>query len=132
MQYLTSDAFDAENIPRALCDALQQVSAKEELISLACMNVIMPTAMKTMHQDPNLQEASAKTAKRGIKILNYLLTLYPQQVKNTCNDVMQATREAQEEGTHNPYWRQFFANYGYGADQIRDIAQVMESFVYEY
>uniref|UniRef100_A0A7S4S0L9 Uncharacterized protein n=1 Tax=Ditylum brightwellii TaxID=49249 RepID=A0A7S4S0L9_9STRA len=37
------------------------------------MNVIMPTAMVTMHTDPNLSSSSAKTAKRGKVILSTLL-----------------------------------------------------------
>jgi hypothetical protein len=37
------------------------------------MNVIMPTAMITMHQDPNLAASSAKTSRRGTRLLMALL-----------------------------------------------------------
>lgn len=37
------------------------------------MNVIMPTAMVTMHKDPDLASNSLKTSRRGIKVLKELL-----------------------------------------------------------
>ena len=37
------------------------------------MNVIMPTAMTSMHQDEKLAQSSAQTAKRGIKVLKSLM-----------------------------------------------------------
>ena len=37
------------------------------------MNVIMPTAMITMHTDAELSQNSAKTAKRGAKIVKALI-----------------------------------------------------------
>ncbi len=37
------------------------------------MNVIMPTAMVTMHKDPDLADNSLKTSQRGIKVLKALL-----------------------------------------------------------
>ena len=36
------------------------------------MNVIMPTAMSSIHQDPELKECAAKTANEGTKILRLL------------------------------------------------------------
>ena len=36
------------------------------------MNVIMPTAMTSIHQDPELKECAAKTASNGKKILRLL------------------------------------------------------------
>ena len=36
------------------------------------MNVIMPTAMSSIHQDPELRECAAKTANEGTKILRLL------------------------------------------------------------
>jgi hypothetical protein len=36
------------------------------------MNVIMPTAMMTMHQDPDLQAQSALTGSRGARLLEVL------------------------------------------------------------
>jgi hypothetical protein len=36
------------------------------------MNVVMPVAMTTMHTDPELAVSSAKTAERGIRVLQAL------------------------------------------------------------
>lgn len=33
------------------------------------MNVVMPTAMSTMHNEEELRESSAQTAKRGLSVL---------------------------------------------------------------
>ena len=37
------------------------------------MNVIMPTAMVTMHQSDELSESSARTSERGIRIVKALI-----------------------------------------------------------
>jgi len=37
------------------------------------MNVVMPTAMTTMHNDPELASSSSMTAKRGIQVLQALI-----------------------------------------------------------
>jgi hypothetical protein len=42
------------------------------------MNVIMPTAMMTMHQDPDLQAQSALTGSRGARLLEVLGHLSPE------------------------------------------------------
>lgn len=51
------------------------------LLFVAGMNVIMPTAMITMHEDEELSAGSARTAKRGIRILRTLKD-YPAVVNN--------------------------------------------------
>lgn len=74
VSYLTGDGetvADDENVPQVLLDAMDSIET-DELISLACMNVIMPVAMTSMHEDVELSASSAKTAKRGIKILKAL------------------------------------------------------------
>ena len=52
------------------------------------MNVIMPTAMSTMHTDPTLIESSAKTAKRGKKVLCSLKDR--QETKNQIKAILSA------------------------------------------
>lgn len=72
----TTTAADMEMVPPALLNAMKQAN-QEELIPLACMNVVMPTAMSTMHTDSQLQASSKQTAERGVRILKALLSLDP-------------------------------------------------------
>lgn len=76
VSYLTGEgettAADEKNVPSTLLEAMQSIETND-LISLACMNVIMPVAMTSMHTDPLLSSNSGKTAKRGIKILKAIL-----------------------------------------------------------
>jgi len=68
--YLTMDGpADLEQVPTPVLSAMYSIEDQSDLVSLSCMNVIMPTAMSTMHQEAELQENSRKTAVRGIKIL---------------------------------------------------------------
>ena len=39
------------------------------------MNVIMPTAMITMHQDPEQSANSARTSRRGLQLVRELLSM---------------------------------------------------------
>ena len=39
------------------------------------MNVIMPTAMITMHQDPEQSANSARTSRRGLQLLQAMLSM---------------------------------------------------------
>ena len=39
------------------------------------MNVIMPTAMVTMHQDPEQSANSARTSRRGLQLIQALLSI---------------------------------------------------------
>ena len=66
----TSFAADQDEVPRPLLNAIMSLLEGEkddqkDLISLACMNVIMPTAMVTMHTDENLSKSSRRTAERA-------------------------------------------------------------------
>ena len=49
------------------------------------MNVIMPTAMSSIHQDPELRECASKTAINGKKILRLLKD--SEDVKMNCNAI---------------------------------------------
>ena len=71
VSYLTAGEDDSENlvVPDVLTQVLQeQAASTDDLIPLACMNVVMPTAMVTMHQNAQQSNNSAKTAKRGIQV----------------------------------------------------------------
>ena len=69
----TISAADSDTVPKPLRDAMNDVDNMDELISLACMNVIMPVGMTTMHEDPDLAKSSEMTANRGKKVLQVLL-----------------------------------------------------------
>jgi len=70
VSYLTNDTEDSGDfkVPNVLSRAM--LGANEgDLVSLACMNVIMPTATASMHDDPLLAKSSRMTAERGTKVL---------------------------------------------------------------
>ena len=70
VNYLTMDGpADLDQVPESVMEAMVSIEDQSDLISLSCMNIIMPTAMSTMHQQAELQENSRKTAGRGVKIL---------------------------------------------------------------
>ena len=50
------------------------------------MNVVMPTAMTSMHTDPELSGSAAQTAKRGIRVLKYLQNK-DDSVKTNCDAI---------------------------------------------
>jgi hypothetical protein len=131
VNYLTGEgdtAADALEVPAPLASAIQTVSDREDLISLASMNVIMPTAMSSMHTDPELQQSSAKTAKRGIIVLKYLATLAPEEVKPTVEAILlAATAGAESTDPNVAYWKKFYTNYGYEEQQLKDISSAIGS-----
>eukprot|EP00985_Skeletonema_marinoi_P008174 scaffold3640_cov146-Skeletonema_marinoi.AAC.5 len=70
--YLTSaESLTMEEVPSVLAEAVKGADTKV-MVPLACMNVIMPMAMSSIHQDPELKECASKTADNGIKILRLL------------------------------------------------------------
>eukprot|EP00956_Cyclotella_meneghiniana_P039742 scaffold178271_cov36-Cyclotella_meneghiniana.AAC.1 len=70
--YLTSpESLEADDVPSVLVEAVRGANA-EIMVPLACMNVVMPTAMSILHQDAELKECAAKTAENGKKILRLL------------------------------------------------------------
>jgi len=50
------------------------------------MNVVMPTAMTSMHSDPALSNNAALTAQRGTRILKYLQDK-DDSVKTNCDAI---------------------------------------------
>ena len=70
--YLTSpESLTTEEVPQVLADAVKS-SDMEVMIPLACMNVIMPVAMSSIHEDEELKKCAKKTATNGVKILSLL------------------------------------------------------------
>ena len=70
VSYLTNDTEDSGdfNVPDVLSRAMLGANERD-LVSLVCMNVIMPTATASMHDDPLLAKSSRMTAERGTKVL---------------------------------------------------------------
>lgn len=132
VNYLTAKgetSADSTVVPPPLVSAMQTVQDRNDLISLASMNVIMPTAMSTMHTDDTLQASSARTAERGIRILKHLATLDPDGVKPVCTAILAATSDSKETTGDVEYWRKFFANYGYEERQKTDISAAIGAIV---
>ena len=50
------------------------------------MNVVMPTAMTSMHTDPEMSNNAAKTAKRGTRVLKHLQDK-DDSVKTNCDAI---------------------------------------------
>ena len=136
--YLTTEppcAADQQTLPVALQKSLGAVEDASDLVSLACMNVIMPTAMTTMHADADNQEASRLTADRGLRVLQHLATLHPDKVNEQCEAMLEAIKvvgkeetegDDTEDGGVDPelvaYWQKFYGKWGYETTQLDDIA----------
>lgn len=71
------DEDDDDDIPAALVAAVLEqidpVADGNDLVALLGMNVIMPTAMVTLHHDAALSRQSARTAARAARLLTALL-----------------------------------------------------------
>ena len=126
-----------EQDPRVLLETLHGLVAEEaassnedELVPLMCMNVVMPIAMITMHQDPALSEASRLTAARGIRLLGSVVGASASINANLEAIAEVATTEwtgATEPEIENDaplirYWKAFFVKWGYEDPQRKDIA----------
>lgn len=86
VSYLTGGA-PITTIPTPLENAMQR-SDTSELIPLACMNVIMPTAMVTMHTDQDLSNNSKATAKKGIVVAKALMN--EEKMREHCKAILAA------------------------------------------
>lgn len=86
VSYLTGGNVISE-IPVPLKNAIQHID-KKELIPLACMNVIMPTAMVTLHTDRDLSDSSKATAAKGIVVAKFLMR--EEHMKENCMAIIGA------------------------------------------
>eukprot|EP00816_Leptocylindrus_hargravesii_P005085 CAMPEP_0196810974 /NCGR_PEP_ID=MMETSP1362-20130617/15963_1 /TAXON_ID=163516 /ORGANISM="Leptocylindrus danicus, Strain CCMP1856" /LENGTH=252 /DNA_ID=CAMNT_0042186187 /DNA_START=288 /DNA_END=1046 /DNA_ORIENTATION=+ len=156
VSFLTAGTMDDTNtegdedeftVPSLLLQAMTEgVSANsetsaavaEELLSFACMNVIMPTATSSMHTDPILMRSSSKTALRGIKVLSALkgYEMYSDGVLLNCRAIHAAATSVSDEDAGSvdvnvdaglfKYWKSFIERYRYGEQQQRDIAEAVD------
>lgn len=131
VSYLTAGDGAVEDefvIPTPLTTAMTKVD-QEELVPLACMNVIMPTAMVTMHTDSRLSESSSKTAARGAK---FLMTLKDnaevQRNMKAIYAVATGDSSSDDQGKIE-YWQDFFKKWGYAEQQSKDIAAAARNVI---
>ncbi|KAL3826833.1 hypothetical protein ACHAXA_005675 [Cyclostephanos tholiformis] len=125
--YLTSpESLTVEDVPAILAEAVKN-SDKKVMVPLACMNVIMPTAMSSIHEDAELKECASKTAVNGMKILRLLKD--DDYVIMNCKAIMSVCRGTGE-GAEDmiEYWNRFFVNYKYADKQKEDIALMVAEF----
>mmetsp|Transcript_22150 Transcript_22150/g.52670 ORF Transcript_22150/g.52670 Transcript_22150/m.52670 type:complete len:298 (+) Transcript_22150:118-1011(+) len=127
----------SERDPRVLLETLLGLIAEEaadskedeELVPLMCMNVVMPIAMITKHQDLALSEASRLTAARGIRLLGGVIGASDSVTANLEALAEVATTEwtdpeagAETDAPLIRYWKAFFVKWGYEDPQRKDIA----------
>mmetsp|Transcript_20995 Transcript_20995/g.50618 ORF Transcript_20995/g.50618 Transcript_20995/m.50618 type:complete len:228 (+) Transcript_20995:53-736(+) len=120
--YLTSpESLASEEVPPILAEAVRNADPKV-MVPLACMNVIMPTAMTSVHKDAELKECASKTAYSGKKILHLLKG--NDDVTDNCKAILSVCRGLNEESSKDlvEFWKKFFANYKYEDEQKDDIA----------
>ena len=149
----TDDSNDSITIPPALIKAIIEqidpISDKNELISLMCMNVIMPTGMITMQPNEELSQQSAATAKRATLLLKQVLDLgiassdnenkkIRSAIISQCHAILAVATEAShpnvdgssistDEDKLQTFWRTFFQKWGYQSQQQSDIAVAMRT-----
>ena len=127
------------NIPPALLKVLlEQIDPKNDsnnLINLMCLNVIMPTAMVTMHKDPELAHQSAITAARAMNLMMQVMDASGrdsetrQAVTQQCKAILEMAT-SQESGAEvdtaaQKYWSKIFDQWGYKEAQLGDIANAV-------
>jgi hypothetical protein len=128
--YLTSNSLESTaeeaSVPPVLISAMK-ASESAELISLACMNVIMPTAMVSMHESQELAAQSMKTAARAIEVLAALKAR--PSVEAQCEAILSVAmgESVKTDSDRINYWNEFFDKWGYKDVQKRDIAKAIRS-----
>jgi len=139
VSYLTMDqgTEDEFNVPKLLVQAMDSAD-DEDLVPLVCMNVVMPTAVSSMHTEEELQNQSKMTASRGVKVLQALLKGSPKmkdKILNNCRAINAAASDTRADGISEKdlkYWTEFFDKYGYGDIQKQDIANIMFTILASY
>ena len=155
----TSDSgsdSDSTEVPTALIKAIVEqidpINDTNELISLMCMNVIMPTGMITMQPNEEMSQQSSKTAMRAVQLLKKVLNHCSDSNTSTsngnkirsaimtqCDAILAVATEmtdANSDSKTNSYdkeekgltsWRIFFRKWEYQSQQQSDIANAIRS-----
>lgn len=138
-----SQVANTETDPTVLLETIHGLLAadqkEDELVPLMCMNVVMPIAMITMHQDPALSAASKLTAARGIRLLGSVMEASG-SIKENLSALLEAATKAEptsdddddddeDEKELVKYWTAFFGKWGYEDPQKEDIAATMKELL---
>ncbi|KAL7552030.1 hypothetical protein ACHAWF_015241 [Thalassiosira exigua] len=127
--YLTSpESLAVDGVPTVLAEAARSADA-EIIVPLACMNVVMPTAMTSVHRDEDLKECASKTASNGKKILRLLKE--SDDVAQNCREISNVCKgefDGSDLNNSLQYWKKFFENYKYGGQQKDDISLAISEF----
>jgi len=134
------DIADDDVVVSPTLIAAMEVANKEELIPLACKNIVMPTGMITMHKDPEQSSESRKTAQRGKKVLASLRALsssHNEDIVKSCRAIhavaTSENKDLQKDIDHEEheikYWTGFFKKWGYENRQKKDIAEAISEFL---
>jgi len=118
---------DDETMPLPLSNAIEKNQNKKELISLACMNVIMPTGMITMHTDKEMAKSSETTAARGKVVAKKLLE--EDEMKKQCAVILSVAKNESLDSEEAKYWAEFFKKWGYGEKEVENIASAFDELV---
>jgi len=110
-------------------------SSDELLVSLMCMNVVMPIAMISMHEDKSLSAASKVTSIRGTRLLKSTMKFSP-SIKKNVHALLEAavvtTTTATIVSSSSSlieYWNEFYDKWGYEDKQKEDIATAMKEIL---
>lgn len=140
--YLTCKQFaKAMDVPPALLKALLEVidpvNDSNSLISLMCLNIIMPTAMVRTHKDPQLKMESALTAARAMSLMTVVMdasgrdSAPREAVTKQCKAILDMAKSkdfnAEGDMEAQKYWAEIFGNWGYDDVQRSDIAHAVRS-----
>lgn len=127
--YLTHERSANNAVPVVLKQAMESNENHEDLVDLSFMNLIMPTAMVTMHKDPELSSQSRITAERGLLILQALKEMHVTQelVESEYEAILAAaTGESHSNRSKKDFWMKFFEKWGYEEAQRKDIAEALQ------
>lgn len=139
----TDENDDDNKIPHVLLEALQEQfqsrESTDDLVSLMCMNVIMPTAVVTMHEDAKNSANSARTARRGLTLLQAVKEESPAfaqnlkaiqtvaQRRNSSGNTQQSKKD--DDDALVKTWNDFFDKWGYQEQQAKDIEEAMNKLL---
>lgn len=133
-----TDMIENETDPQILLETLHGLllnsdsTKNEELVSLMCMNVVMPVAMISMHKEPALSAASRLTAARGARLLGSMISSSA-SIQSNVEALLEAattnsTKDSDDEKLIE-YWKIFFVKWGYEDQQKEDIAATMKKLL---